>query len=103
MNEIDKKIPEGLIKCEVCGEYNGKTQMQNLNWGTVCEKSSSEEYIGVSCLCHGIPCHRCKKNKINRPISNSYYEQDNAVWHHPYFSGMRACGECLKEIANEHN
>ena len=95
----ERKIPEGFIKCKVCGEYNGETKMKNLNWGDEpCWKNSSEDYVTVSCLCYGILCHKCKKNKVSRPISNSYYEEDNTVWHHPYFTGMRACSECLSEI-----
>lgn len=97
-SQPENKIPEGFIKCEVCGEYNGATKMKNLNWGDSPTKSSSEEYISVSCLCYGIPCHKCKKNKINLPISNSYYPEDNTVWHHPSFTGMRACSECLEKI-----
>ncbi|MBU2028869.1 hypothetical protein KJ761_03185 [Patescibacteria group bacterium] len=93
----ENKIPEGFIKCEVCGEYNGETKMKNLNWGESFIKGSSEEYISVSCLCQGIPCPKCKKNKIHRPISNSYSEEDNSIGHWPYFSGMRACDECRKE------
>lgn len=93
----ENKIPEGFIKCEVCGEYNGETKMKNLNWDDSFIKGSSEEYISVSCLCQGIPCPKCKKNKIHRPISNSYSEEDNSIGHWPYFSGMRACDECRKE------
>jgi hypothetical protein len=92
----ENKIPEGFIKCEVCGEYNGETKMKNLNGGSPLSDEESEEYISVSCLCKGIPCPKCKKNKIHRPITNSYSEEDNSVGHWPYFSGMRACDECRK-------
>lgn len=25
-------IPEGFVRCEVCGEYNGSTAWENLDW-----------------------------------------------------------------------
>ena len=76
------KIPKGLYKCEKCGEYRGEV------------KEKGKEYLTVSCLCDGILCPKCKKNKIHRPISNSYDERGNDILHHPYFTGMTDCGEC---------
>ena len=96
----EKKIPEGFSKCEVCGEYNGRTKMENLNQKDSFVKIPDEEYISVPCLYRGILCLRCKKNKINRPISNSYDEKNNKVWHNSYLSGMRVCDECRKELKN---
>ena len=90
-------IPKGLYKCEQCCEYKGKVMEKDLNWdGTFnkAEAEKSKEYLGVSCLCDGILCHKCKKNKIHRPTSNSYYADTNTIGHHPYFSGMKSCGEC---------
>ena len=94
-----KIIPEGLVRCEVCGEYRGKVMYKDLNWEGSFDKENkekSEECLGVSCLCEGILCAKCKKNKIHRPISNSYNEEDNSIGHWPYFSGMRPCDECRK-------
>lgn len=77
------KIPEGLIKCGACGEYKGKVIEDN-----------EEEFISVSCICDGILCSGCKKNKIHRPISNSYDEKNNDIGHWPWFTGMMPCDEC---------
>jgi hypothetical protein len=99
MNNLQSNIPKGLVKCEVCGEYKGKAMKKDLNWHDSFDKESkerSEEYIGVSCLCDGILCRRCMKNKIHRPVSNSYEEENNSIGHWPYFSGMMPCGECRK-------
>lgn len=85
---------EGLVKCEVCGEYQGKVMSKDLNWDNPFDKKNkekSEEYLGVSCLCVGIPCPKCEKNKIHRPISNSYDERSNSIEHWPWFSGMMSC------------
>jgi len=93
------KIPEGIIKCEVCGEYKGRVMKKDLSWeGSYnnAEAEKSEEYLGISCLCDGILCPKCKKNKIHRPISNSYDEKSNSIGHWPWFSGMRPCDECRK-------
>lgn len=92
-------IPKGLDKCEKCGEYKGSVMEKDLNWDDSFNKEKlgkSEEYLTVSCLCDGILCYKCKKNKIHRPISNSYDPETNRVWHHPYFTGMVGCAECRK-------
>ena len=90
-------VPKGLHKCEKCGEYKGTVMEKDLNWNdsfNKAESEKSEEYLTVSCLCDGTLCRKCKKNKIHRPISNSYDAGTNKIWHHPYFSGMKSCGEC---------
>jgi len=94
-------IPEGLHKCEKCGEYKGKVMEKHLNWEDTfrkAESEKSEEYLDVSCLCEGILCRACKKNNIHRPISNIYDVADNRIWHYPYFQGMKSCGECQKTL-----
>jgi len=93
-------IPEGLHKCEKCGEYRGNVMKKDLNWEDSFHKEEaekSEEYLGVSCLCDGILCHKCKKNKIHRPVSNTYYADTNRIEHYPYFSGMMGCAECREK------
>jgi hypothetical protein len=87
MNE--HKIPKGFTRCSACGEYNGVANMKDLNWeGSAFEEAEeSEECFSVTCLCHGIPCPKCKKNKIHRPISNSYDEKSNSGWHYPLVFG----------------
>ena len=77
---------------------------KDLNWDNYFNKEEvekSEEYLGVSCLCDGILCPKCKKNKIHRPISNSYDEKDNDIVHHPYFTGMMGCSECREKRSSE--
>ena len=93
-------IPEGLHKCETCGEYKEKVMEKDLNWDGSYDKTEaekSEEYLGVSCLCDGIVCPKCKKNKIHRPISNSYDPESNTIGHSPWFTGMMGCDECRKK------
>jgi len=94
-------VPKGLHKCEQCGEYKGEVMEKDLNWEGSFHKEraeKSEEYLGVSCLCDGILCSKCKKNKIHRPISNSYDPESNTIGHWPSFSGMRPCDECKEKI-----
>ncbi len=74
-----------------CGEFNGSTDASNLSW------SGSHQPVGeisVSCLCQRIPCPRCKKNLIHRPISNAYYPTSKRIEHSPYFAGLIVCSEC---------
>ena len=95
-----ENLEKHMNKCEKCGEYKGAIKSKDLNWdGTFLkeEAEKSEEYIGVSCLCDGILCSKCKINKIYRPISNSYDAESNRIEHWPWFSGMRPCYECRKK------
>ena len=88
-------IPPGLNRCPVCGEYRGMTLARYLDWNDEpLDASELDEEIWVSCLCEGIACRRCGKNRIHRPISNSYDRETNAIRHHPSFSYMRPCDEC---------
>lgn len=93
--EHTSTIPAGLTKCASCGEYNGKVRAGDLNnkWSSI----DPEKLVGVTCLCHGILCMRCGRNKIHRPISNEYDPTTNEVWHTPYFAGCIPCAECRKE------
>lgn len=94
-----KKLPGSIAKCEVCGEYRGEAKKKDINFTVPFRGEEGEQYISVSCFCDGISCPKCKKNKIHRPISNSYDPESNEIWHRPYFSGMRVCDECEKEKA----
>lgn len=91
------KVPSGLVKCEVCGEYKGNVKEKDLNWeghALRADKRESDAILSVSCLCDGVLCPRCKRNKMRRPISNSYDETTNQVWHTPVFIGMAGCSQC---------
>jgi len=50
--------------------------------------------VTLSCLCWGILCGRCKKNRVYRPISNTYNPESNRLEHVPWFGGMMPCDEC---------
>ena len=97
---MENEISKGLIKCKVCGEYNGKIMKKYLNWGNDFFNNSPEEgekLISVTCLCNGILCKKCKKNKIHRPVSNSYIKSSNSIEHWPWFTGMAGCDICRKK------
>ena len=89
-------IPEGLNKCPKCGEYHGQVKSRDLNWELPLIDEDPDRIIKVTCLCDGITCPKCNKNKIHRPISNSYDEESNTIGHWPYFSGLMHCDECKK-------
>ena len=97
-----KPIPPGFVKCEVCGEYNGSTSRENLDWFCP-EGFEPGEMTSVSCLCKGIPCPICKKNKVHRPCSNSYEEDTNHIGHWPYFTGQSGCWECVRKREQQKN
>jgi hypothetical protein len=98
--EEDKNRPDFdkyFSKCEKCGEYNGRVKNKDLNWEGFFHKDEEEKYTTLSCLCKGILCPRCKKNKIHRPISNSYDPKNNTIGHWPWFTGWMPCEECRKK------
>ena len=68
----------GLKRCDQCGEY----------------KSSETAKRRVVCNCSNIPCPRCAVNKIRRPISNYFSQDDGKIWHVPYFSN--SCRDCRR-------
>lgn len=94
------KIPEGLVKCEKCGEYKGSVKEKDLGPPDYLgfETENGEGFLDVSCLCEGILCPKCKKNRIHRPISNSYDAETNNIVHYPYFIAMAGCKECRGKI-----
>jgi len=92
-------VPKGLYRCEKCGEYKGVVKAKDLDWDYYFDKPAMEEKeedIIASCLCDGILCPKCKKNKVRRPISNHYDIESNTIDHSPWFMGMMGCGECRK-------
>ncbi len=105
-------VPKGLEKCPVCGEYKGTVKGSELSrfWEQdesvdddmkqFMEESYEEDrdkMLTVTCLCDGIPCQRCGKNKIHRPISNSYDEKSNTIEHWAFFCGQIPCWECKRK------
>jgi hypothetical protein len=87
-------IPDGYLQCNVCGEFNGSTDSRNLTWPEGHPAAGQVRQVSVTCLCHGIPCPRCKTRLIHRPISNTFYPESNSIGHTPYFGGMIPCAEC---------
>ncbi len=93
--KLVKGSPAGMKRCPACGEYKGSLCARDLNWdGAAFPPNEPYRIMSASCLCDGIPCPRCKKNKIHRPGSNSYDPGSNTIEHWPWFSGMRPCDEC---------
>jgi len=100
MEYLEKK----MVKCEICGEYKGEIKEKDLNWEDTFfkeEAEKSDKYLTASCLCEGVLCLKCRKNKIHRPISNSYDPESNRIEHWPSFSGMVPCDECKKTVRKE--
>jgi hypothetical protein len=88
------RIPEGLVQCPVCGEYNGSARAGDLNWEGSLHQHDPEERIGARCLCHGPLCKRCGQRRIHRPGSNSYDPETNTIGHWFVLMGMFPCSMC---------
>ncbi len=94
-----KKIPKGLHKCEECGEYKGRVREKDLptpDPEVGYETKGGMGFFKVSCLCDGIPCRICGKNKAHHPISNYYDPKDGNVLHVPAIS-LLLCAKCWRK------
>jgi hypothetical protein len=94
-------VPNGLVKCSVCGDYNGTVRERDLNR----ERSPIDpnSLIEVSCRWTWIVCTRCGIGKMRRPISNYYDEKDNRVWHSSFITGWMGCESCRDEVRQKAN
>ena len=86
-------IPRGLVRCAVCHEYRGAVRNDDLPPASQRE----EAVVAVLCICDGIPCRKCGKERIHRPISNYWDEARGALIHCPWFSGQAPCKRCRAE------
>ena len=78
-----RKLPAGLAFCDKCGEPRGF-------------KRDHGERLEVKCICEGIPCPKCKTNKIHRPISNYYDIETGKIWHVSHYGYMNTCDRCKR-------
>lgn len=76
---VAHRVPEGLQRCERCGEFNG-----------VCDERIS------TCLCFGHPCHHCGLRLIREPTSDHWDPSDGKFWHTPHFGWAIPCHACRK-------
>jgi len=92
-------IPRGLTLCPICGEYRGKVRARDLNWrGSDAEEEiACDKLVGVSCLCSGIRCPRCRGVMIHRPGSNSYMPGGNYILHNPILPAEPLCDDCRRK------
>jgi ADP-ribosylglycohydrolase len=81
-----KNIPTELQRCNVCGEWKGTLNGQE-----------------ITCLCEGPLCQRCGKNRLHRPVSYYWDEEREQAIHVPWCVGFSLlCDECrLEEYQNE--
>jgi hypothetical protein len=92
-NPTSVAAPRGLVRCPVCHEYRGAVRNEDLPAASQRENA----VVAVLCICDGIPCRKCGKNPIHRPISNFWDEARGALVHCPWFSAQVPCKPCLEE------
>ena len=92
-NSSTTAIPRGLVRCAVCHEYRGAVRNDDLPPASQRE----EAVVAVLCICDGVPCQKCGKGRIHRPISNYWNEARGALIHCPWFSGQAPCKRCRAE------
>jgi ribosomal protein S14 len=90
--EVSMTIPEGLTRCDRCGELKGT--FLYAAW-----YDPEPRPTPVRCVCDGIECRVCgRRAAVHRPLSNYYVEDQGVVIHVPYFMGMApTCHACRKE------
>ena len=90
-------VPEGLTRCPVCDEYRGTMRLGELSdpFGLYRDENPDTRLV-VQCICDGIPCYCCKKNRVHRPISNVWGPR-GGFGHIPYFAAQIPCNECREK------
>ena len=88
-----ENIPRGLVLCPVCHEYRGAVRNDDLPLSSQRE----EAVVAVLCICDGIPCQKCGKGRIHRPISNYWDEARGTLIHCAWFSAQVLCNQCRIE------
>jgi hypothetical protein len=96
-------VPEGLTQCLVCNEYRGVMALGGLpNFSSSIYRSEDPNTpLTVQCICDGVLCPSCKKNKFHKPISNTWTER-GGFGHIPYFRGWLPCNECYQKRSEEY-
>ena len=54
-----ENLPPRFTQCEVCFEFNGTTDLQNLSWYS--DGTPPTHEIGVTCLCQGDPVRAARR------------------------------------------
>ena len=91
-------IPRGLVRCEVCHEYRGAVRNDDLPTASQRE----EAVVAVLCICDGIPCRKCGKDRIHRPISNYWDEARGASYLLSVVQRQAPCKRCRAEQTAAH-
>jgi len=87
----------GIVPVPVCSEWRGVTKAKEVfGPDSFFEDEDPERPVSISCICDGIPCPRCKRNRIYRPISNQWDER-GGFGHNPWFMGQAPCKMCRAE------
>lgn len=96
--------PEGLIRCEICGEHKGTVQSSKpmCGPGSFAEvvrgkKAAPGHFIEVTCVCNGQPCAKCGRSRVHRPGSKSYVEEEDHVYLWPEHADELPCWECRQK------
>lgn len=91
-------VPEGLSRCPICAEYRGVMALGYLHnfSSSIYRYENPSTPLTVQCICDGILCRTCNKNRIHRPLSNSW-EERGGFGHMPYFAAMIPCKDCRAE------
>lgn len=96
-------VPEGLSRCPICGEYRGVMRLGHVSGfdSSIFRYEEPSTSLTVQCICDGVLCPICKKNRFHRPISNTWTER-GGFGHVPYFRGWFPCDECYRKRNEEY-
>jgi hypothetical protein len=93
----NKRIPPGLVRCDVCGDYQGTTFEKYLARNPDAPDDpfyDPDRAVSAQCRCQGPLCKYCGVNRIHRPMSSHYHEDINMILHVPAFAGGAPCDSC---------
>jgi hypothetical protein len=74
----------GVRRCERCGEIRGRfLQALLLGYGGT-----------ITCICEGLKCRYCKRNRVRRPLTNYIGDDSIGSRHTAWFGYLIPCREC---------
>jgi hypothetical protein len=99
----NRKVPGWLKRCERCGEWHGFVREGDLtdNGPYFCT-GNPERRVEINCICAGPLCRKCRKNRLHRPISHFWDEQEGRAIHVPWCVGFSLlCEECRPDSTEQ--
>lgn len=87
-------VPDGLSRCSVCGEYQGVMALKDVpDPEGHYRDENPDSPIRILCICDGVLCRRCHRNRFHKPGSRIWAERGGIAFI-PEWRDSFPCDEC---------